>query len=724
MFRFPQRYLALSLLVASSAGVGCVGNVNGREEESPTSNSPSANSPSTPNQSPSNNAPSSNNSASNTPSAPRDPAGVKGILGCPTTPLPAYGGAVVATLSEPFQRSCAACHGGAGEGNAKYPAIPGKLTQTEFLAKVRVGVKEMPPYGADFITDAQLTADFASLSKLAGQPGGAAVAASGPSTWSEAKLQEVYTKGLAVWRKAGSVDGQACTNCHSADGVEMAIIGFPDDAILRRGQQHLSPEDALSVRDFIHAQRRRLGIAQTCSTDWRPFQPGGTVLPGANKEEQDASFLGELVKRNLLVATGKVVTVEDAKKAFAEIQAVDLRQLPIGIPLPRWSEDRFNGKEHRDINDYMAPVPTVPNKPSEYFGIEDAYLANPTDAGLYKLLDENRKNMNDLGYVKKFAVPQVKGSNCGLFPDSTTWIMDRVTKPKRLNVIVTAHLFREEIKNPGSFYKRPASPFADAPVSMSPAFFLGGFAVEPPCYDRLAYPDWIKSFPSGFHDEFPEVDLANGAVENATDRVTHNWMTLGQILDPSLIATDGMQDNKIHYWAFRNFVQDEIHLPFMYMHRIATQATYWSKMRGTANFPKVSGPFNNAGAEWLHPLLATNNQESAGLQSAVSANSKSLRSADANRFKGNMMRVMMLLSRDMLQKGNAIQSDQNDDHCLSVTCQTGEMFGFVDQLKSMQNNASDKATLTAQGFDFNLYETNTRALLSEVQGLLAKAPRK
>jgi len=89
-----------------------------------------------------------------------------------------------------------------------------------------------------------------------------------------------------------------------------------------------------------------------------------------------------------------------------------------------------------------------------------------------------------------------------------------------------------------------------------------------------------------------------------------------------------------------------------------------------------------------------------------------------------MMRVMMLLSRDMLQKGNAIQSDQNDDHCLSVTCQTGEMFGFVDQLKNMQNNASDKATLTAQGFDFNLYETNTRALLSEVQGLLAKAPRK
>ena len=229
----------------------------------------------------------------------RDPKGVSGILGCPTAPLPAYGNAAASTLSVPFQRSCASCHGGAGEGSGKYPALPGSLTQAAFIAKVRAGGGAMPAFGQAFISDDQLVADFAALKVPGGKPGGAA-AASGPATWSDAKIEELYREGLKVWRKAGSVDGQACTHCHSADAVELAVIGFGDDAILRRGQQHLSAEDALTVRDFVHAQRRRLGIKDVCTTDWRPFQPGGQVLPGSTREEQDAAFLKVLEQRKLL----------------------------------------------------------------------------------------------------------------------------------------------------------------------------------------------------------------------------------------------------------------------------------------------------------------------------------------------------------------------------------------------------------------------------------------
>jgi Cytochrome C oxidase, cbb3-type, subunit III len=652
----------------------------------------------------------------------REPGGVRGILECPTVPLPAYGNASSETLSKGFRSSCAACHGGAGQGHDKYPAIPGKLTQAEYVSIVRKGIREMPAFDAAFIDDASLAADFDRLKKLALQPDGIRLTSGGPDAWTDADVETVYQNGLKVWRKPGSVDGQACTNCHSADGVELAIIGFTDDAILRRGQQHLSPEDALTVRDFVHAQRIRLGIAETCATDWRPFQPGGKVLPGATNAEQDAAFLKVLQERKLLLATSKIVTLADAKNAFAELQAIDLRQLPIGIPLPRWSEDKFNGPEHRDINDYMPPVPTVPNKPSEYFALEDAYLANPTDAGLYKILDENRKNMNDLGYAAKYAIPRVP-SNC-VFENSTQWIMERITQPKRLSVIVSAHLFREEIKNPGSFYRRPASPFADAPEAVNPAFFLGGFAIEPPCYDDNNSPNWIKSFPAGFREEFPESDLRDGVVRNATDRLTHVWMTLGQVLDPTLIAVDNMQNNKIHYWAFRNFAQNEIHLPFIYVHRIAMQTTYWNKMRGTPVFPKVSGPFDNAGTDWLHPLLATVNQESAGLQSVISADSKTLPGAAANQFKGNLIRMMMLLSRDLLQQGHALQSDQNDDHCLAVTCQTGQLNGYVDGLKAIAAKPSEQTALTAQGFDFKLYETDTRTLVAEVLALMARAPKK
>jgi len=625
-------------------------------------------------------------------------------------------------LSKGFRSNCAACHGGTGQGIDKYPAIPGTLTREQYIGKVRVGFKEMPAFAASFITDADLGADFNALVSLKNNPGGALAAAGGEQNWSEAQVEAAYTKGLEIFRKAGSIDGQACTNCHSADGVELAIIGFKDDSILRRGQQHLAPEDALVVRDFIHAQRRRLGIAEVCSADWRPFQPGGHVLPGNTPGEQDIAFLKELQKRGLKVAVGKVETLADARAALEEMQKVDLRQLPIGIPLPRWSEDKFNGPDHRDINDYMPPVPTAPNKPAEYFALEDEYLKNPTDAGLYRLLDENRKNMNDLGYVQKNSVPKVPG-NCG-FSNSTEWIMERIVAPKRLSVLLAAHLMREEIKHPGAFYARPTSPFPDATAPANPAFFLGGFAIEPPCYDDNNYPSWIKSFPAGFRDELPESDLKNGTITNTTDRVTHEWMTLGQILDPSLIATDNMQNNKIHYWAFRNFKQKEVHLPFVYAHRMATQARYWKGLPDVKGFPKVSGTFDNARQADLHPFLATENQNSAGLTNAVDAGSYGGLGVEVNRLKGNLLRMMLLISQDLLKSGMALQQDQNDDHCLSVLCQVGNMNGYVNDLKVQSAKAPALAAFAAAKFDLKLYQEATGVLIADVLSLMQKAPRR
>jgi mono/diheme cytochrome c family protein len=648
----------------------------------------------------------------------------RGLLGCPTVDAPAYGAAAAAVLSQPFQASCATCHGGAGQGTDKYPRIPGTLTEAEFVAKVRSGVREMPAFPADFVSDADLTADYAKLRQLALQPGALTAVGEPPSRWSAAKIDEIYRKGLAVWRKPGAVDRQACSNCHSPDGIELAVIAFSDDSILRRAQQHVSPEDALVLRDFVHAQRRRFDIARPCSTDWRPFQPGGTVLPGATRDEQDAAFLAELKKRSLILVTGKVVTLDDAKKAFAELQAVKLRELPLGIPLPRWSEDKFNGAQHRDINDYMPIVPTVPNRPTEYYALEDAYLAGPTDAGLYRLLDENRLNSNDLGYTAMNTVPSDPRSNCGAYPTSTSWLMGRINRPKRLNVLVSTHLFREELRKPGSFARRPAAPFPDSPVPLSPAFTLGAFAIEPPCYDGLTYPLWFKSFPAGFRDELPEKDLMRVMIEDTTNRITHVWMTLGQVMDPTLISTDDMTNNKIHYWAFRNFTQKEVHLPFLYVHRIASQAAYWTDLRTSALFPKKTGPFNDAGREGLHPLLSTVNQESAGLQSAVAPDSKTLPAGDVNRFKGNLIRMMMLLSRDLLQKGAWLQDDQNFDHCLAVTCQTQAMNGYVSSLKTYAASSTGKTAFGAQGFDLPLYQDDTGRLIAEVLDLMAKAPRR
>lgn len=176
---------------------------------------------------------------------------------------------------------------------------------------------------------------------------------------------------------------------------------------------------------------------------------------------------------------------------------------------------------------------------------------------------------------------------------------------------------------------------------MSFAFDLGVSQVEPPCIITAPtdFATWGKALPAGFRDEFPEMDFASSPLAKntaddpmgaASNRVTHVWMTLGQVLDPSLISTNGTVSNRLGYWAFRNFAQENVNLPLMYAHRIATQTAYWAKMRGTPLFPKVPGPFNNAGTDWLHPLLATENQQSAGLDSAVALDHKKLPSAAVN----------------------------------------------------------------------------------------------
>jgi hypothetical protein len=86
--------------------------------------------------------------------------------------------------------------------------------------------------------------------------------------------------------------------------------------------------------------------------------------------------------------------------------------------------------------------------------------------------------------------------------------------------------------------------------------------------------------------------------------------------------------------------------------------------------------------------------------------------------------MMLLLSRDLLQKGMPIQSDQNDDHCLAVTCHTRDFKGYVDELKGHADRSSGRAAFTAQGFDLDLYEAQTRGLITEVLNLMAMAPRR
>ena len=73
-------------------------------------------------------------------------------------------GSTATALSASFGAKCARCHGASGLGAGKYPKLPGKPDADTFVAFVRAGRGEMPPFSASDISDADLRSDFAYLS--------------------------------------------------------------------------------------------------------------------------------------------------------------------------------------------------------------------------------------------------------------------------------------------------------------------------------------------------------------------------------------------------------------------------------------------------------------------------------------------------------------------------------------------------------------------------------
>lgn len=80
-----------------------------------------------------------------------------------TTPSPRRTEQTSSGLSTSFANQCARCHGETGEGQDKYPKIPGDKDQPGFVALVRAGRGEMPPFTTSQISDADLEADYAWL---------------------------------------------------------------------------------------------------------------------------------------------------------------------------------------------------------------------------------------------------------------------------------------------------------------------------------------------------------------------------------------------------------------------------------------------------------------------------------------------------------------------------------------------------------------------------------
>jgi cytochrome c553 len=319
----------------------------------------------------------------------------KGILDCPTVPYP--GGTVVEQAamrpSDKYQNYCAACHGAAGQGDAKYPTIPGGTSKQQFMAMVRNGSEgKMPKFPASLYPDTELLADFDRL--LSQTPTKTVTHPSLSWTIDEAKAKKAT--GLAAFRKKDA-HGAACANCHAPDGLDLAVLAYPDAAILRRATLHLPPEDGPLLVDLIHAQRRLYNIQTPCSLEWRPLQPGGRPLEGATALEQDLAYFRELKAHNVKVVSSRIQNKADAAAAAQELLTLNIRKIRMGIPFARWTEDGFNGDAHRTINDWIPAVPRTPTD-DRWYKLFDSYAENPSTSGMQSLLAALRSATSDNGY--------------------------------------------------------------------------------------------------------------------------------------------------------------------------------------------------------------------------------------------------------------------------------------------------------------------------------------
>jgi mono/diheme cytochrome c family protein len=328
--------------------------------------------------------------------------------------------AACATASTPgaaptaFVTECASCHGMTADGRTGYPSLRrATMTLAEMTTIVRTGKVSvtmettaqgktipirMPAFSPARISDADIAGIFAYRNSpmQANAPVPAVYCLSRPeATWTKDQIDTAYTNGLKAWRTPGEVDNNACVSCHAADPMDLAFIGYSDAQIYRRAFSHINANQATidAVIDMVHALRAKFNIVQPPDPlKYRPFQPGGAVLAGTTAQLRDQAFGQELKDMNLRLMGAPINSVADAKQAWTELAAIDLRALKVGIPLNHYTEDKFNNDgvnvpcadkhacdDHGSIADWITDTAVVPGTASAaIIAAHDAYLANPT----------------------------------------------------------------------------------------------------------------------------------------------------------------------------------------------------------------------------------------------------------------------------------------------------------------------------------------------------------
>jgi mono/diheme cytochrome c family protein len=591
-------------------------------------------------------------------------------------------------LSAGFASQCAGCHGPAGLGQGPYPTLRNVATVDAFISTVRMGRNMMPAFSADAVPDARLRADYAALEGT-GDPTVSVDPDCGPGATdlpvaTDQQLGDRIARGMAVFRKEGPKG--ACAGCHSAGAIDLTFIGFSDATILRRAVPNVGPEDAQTVVDLIHALRQRYHVDRPLHPrKFRFMQPGHDVLaevvdpgatlsadPGAHDEARDRAF-GQYLQTDvkLLLAGDKITTLAQAKAAQDQLLKLDLRQLKVGVPIERWTEDAFNGPESDVATEWIPMLARhpAPTNATGVYALVDAYLADPSEANLWRFYD---------------AIPSLTVGE----PED---LAARWSLRKYLAVQVASHmLLHGSLDLPNLYVGAPsADPEAQrlTAIAHNPFWSIGDSIRLNPLNCNQPAP--CTTFP-------PAMDMTFAAGDAARARQTYvdkmSWFWLGFSVDPALvISEDDLGTVVSDYFQATSQQYYKVHQAFI-VAAIATakaNAHQYLDMPGIAlqghgmwASPRPFGVFKNNEREIHHPLPTDS------------------RYAIHERLWANAFRMFLFLMDDEL-------------------AQTGKVFDRAYTLKNV--NWIYNWFSVANGVEVGQAHPELDAVVTELRGRLAQA---
>lgn len=202
---------------------------------------------------------------------------------------------------------------------------------------------------------------------------------------------EVLADGLIDWRTPDG-NGISCAQCHGPAGYDVAVFSFDQLDLRRATAPHLDDAAADRIFKMIELHRRNYPPADGLKdvTTFRPFQPTGVVLGGATspQEQRDAAF-GNYAASQFLYAQGRIDTLAKALAARDQLVSLDVDSVPIGIAFNRWSESvsRQGSAEGGSVAEWLPGIgqQILAQHAAVFEALEDAYVANPTDANFWAL---------------------------------------------------------------------------------------------------------------------------------------------------------------------------------------------------------------------------------------------------------------------------------------------------------------------------------------------------